>query len=308
VESPLVLQFSIALFTGMVAATFFPPIRKTIPRVVEVGLWIALFTACSLGVLSVTDPNARDLSAATVWGITQVVNNVASLLLGGIAAWISANRFAIATWLVIIAGVDVFALMLLGSIRSATPWKPRVRLGEWMELPVSTPAPALARQPALADPLAGANRRLAGASAVLATAMLARSLTFSIWAVDRVRTRRLRGVAQEGASGSRARLDSLQNGLAHLLFAVRSWYVAAGRPAVDGVVERAGGAVRTAHAAQHGLRTGAFRPGQVIDIRALVNAPSIGWYGPLGAAAPADSTRGDDDDGIQTPRPDTLAS
>ena len=31
VEVPLLLQFSIALFTGMVAATFVPPVRKAIP-------------------------------------------------------------------------------------------------------------------------------------------------------------------------------------------------------------------------------------------------------------------------------------
>lgn len=287
------LQFSIAICTGMVAATFFPPIRKAIPRVVEVGMWIALFSACALGVLSVADPNARDLSAATVWGTTQVMSNVAGLLLGGLGTWISDNRFPIATWLVIIAGVDVFALMALNSIQSATPWRPRVRLREWMELPVPAPAPDLVRRPLIADPLAGVNRRLARAGAVLATAIFSRGLAFSVWAVDSMRPGRLHNAAPEDAVGSRAGLGSLRDALAHTLFAVRSWYVAAGQPVIGRVAMRAGGVMRGA------------RSGQVIDIRALLNAPSIGWYGPLGV--PADSTS-EDEDATATPRPDTLAS
>ena len=47
----------------------------------------------------------------------------------------------------------MLALILLRSMRSATPWQPRVRLGEWMELPV--PSRASATQPVVADPLAG---------------------------------------------------------------------------------------------------------------------------------------------------------
>jgi hypothetical protein len=304
VEAPLLLQFSIALFTGMVAATFVPSVRKAIPRVVEVGLWIALFTVCGLGVLSVTDPNARDLSASTVWAADQVVNTIFGLLLGGVGTWISDNRFSLATWLIIAAGADVLALMLLSSVRSATPWQPRVRLREWMELPV--PAQAVAHRPVATDPLAGINRRLAGAGALVAAAMVAHSVDFSIRARDAMRKRRLRDVAQVGAADSRARLESLRSSVAHLQFAARSWYTAAGRPAIEGVSVRATAAARTAQAAQRSLRSGAFRPGQVIDITALLNASSIGWYGPLGAV-PADSKRGDDDGTAET-RPDTLAS
>jgi hypothetical protein len=298
------LQFCIALLTGMVAATFIPPVRKSIPKPVEVVLWIALFFFCALGLLNVSDPNARDLSASAIWASEQLINNLAGVLLGGVASWISANRYAIATWLIIVAGVDIFGLMLLGSIRSATPWRPRIRLREWMEVPV--PAPAVAPRPVVADPLAGVSRRLAGASALLGAGMLVRSLAFSIRARDAVSKDRLRDGARLGAASSRAQLESLGNALAHVQFAARSWYTAAGQPAIGGVAERAAGAARSAGAVQRSLRSGRFRPSEVIDIRALLNAPSISWYGPLGPA-PADSTRGDDD-ATDSQRPDTLAS
>ncbi len=293
-DAPLLLQFCIALFTGMVAATFVPSIRRSIPRIVEVGLWIALVTVCVLGVMSIPDSNARDLSLSALWAASQVLNTIVGLVLGGVAAWISDHRFVLATWLIIVAGVDVFALMLLNSIRNARPWQPRVRLREWMELPV--PAPALARAPVVAGPFVGANRRLTGASAVIAAGILARTLDFSIWARDTLRVQRVRDAARVGAAGSRARLESLRDAVALLQFAARSWYTAAGQPVISSATERT----------RRGLASGALRPGQVIDIRALLNAPSIGWYGRL-AVAPADSTRGDED-ATDSQQPDTLAS
>src|SRR5207247_124793 len=74
------------------------------------------------------------------------------------------------SWLVIVAGADVLALMLIKSLRSAAPWRPRVRLREWMELPVTTPA-VVAAQPMPVDHLAEVNRKLAGASALLGAAV-----------------------------------------------------------------------------------------------------------------------------------------
>ena len=79
-ELPLLLQFSIALFTGMVAVTFVPSIRKAIPRPVEVLLWIALITACGIGLLSVTDANARNLSASIFWASEKVIKTIVGLL------------------------------------------------------------------------------------------------------------------------------------------------------------------------------------------------------------------------------------
>ena len=308
VEVPLLLQFSIALFTGMVAATFVPPVRKAIPTAVEVALWLALITVCFLGVMSVTDPNARDLSFSALWAADQVLNTIVGLMLGGIGIWISDHRFAIASWLVITAGADVLALMLLHSLRNAAAWQPRVRLREWMELPVHPPAAPMP-QPVLADPLSDVNRKLAGASAVLGVAMLSRTLNLSAWLRNVMlprELRRLARVAQGGRAGSRARLESVRDATAHLQFAARSWYAAAGEPAVNGAADRATSAVRYARFAKRGPRQEVSRPGHVVDIQALLSAQSIGWYGPLSAGPPAPS-RGEDD-ATESQRPDSLAS
>jgi hypothetical protein len=259
---------------------------------------------CFLAVSSISDPNARNLSQTTLWAVDQVINTTAGLLLAGITSWISDNRFEVASWMVILAGADIFALMLLRSMRTAMPWQPRVRLREWMELPVATPAPA--KQPVAADPLSDVNRRLAGATAVLGAAMVSRSVGLSTWIRNVMlprELRRLTGAARAGRSGSRAGMESVRDATAHLGFAARSWYAAAGEPAVNGAAAKASGVMRTA---KRGLRPAAMRAAEVIDIQALLGAQSIGWYGPLGVV-PAEPSRGDEDD-TETQRPDTLAS
>ena len=300
---PLLLQFWIALFTGMVAATFLPPIRRSIPRPAEVVLWAALITACLLGVMSVTDKNARDVTMAVVWAAEQVVNTVFGLVLGGLASWISEHRFGIASWLIIVAGADLLALMLIRSIRSAAPWTPRVRLGEWMELPL--PGPAVAVRPPAADPLVWASRRLAAATSAFAIAARGRADTFSVW---------LRGVLQAQAARmrrdriqARSRWDSLGDATAHLRFAARAWYDGAGQPAMGTIADRASdAAIWTARRARSGPKPSAERAGQVIDVRALLDAQSLGWYGPMGPR-PAETSRGEIDEDTSE-RPDSLAS
>jgi len=270
VEAPLVLQFSIALFTGMVAATFVPPVRKAIPRTAEVALWIAFLTVCLLGVISVTDPSARELSASVAWAADQVINTLAGLMVGSAGVWISDHRFAITSWLLIVGGADMFALMLIRSIRSARPWQPRVRLGEWMELPVREPAPVRANVVA-PDPIA-ALRMLAGAGAVAGAAVLVVIVHAAIWYRDVLLPREALHLARAMRAGrdrSRSRLESMRDAGAHLQFAARAWYTAAGEPVISGAID-------SVRAAQRGV------PGQVIDIKALLNAPAIGWYGPLG--------------------------
>ncbi len=247
-----------------------------------------------------------------IWATDQVINTIAGLLLGGVAAWISANRFLIATWLVIFAGADLFALMLLRSIRTSRARQPRVRLREWMELPVpATAAPAPV--PAASDPLHDLNRRLAGAIMVLGAAMLARTLDMSIWIRNVLlprEARRLAHAARGGHVGSRARLESMRDAAAHLRFAARAWYAAAGEPVVTGLAGglavKANDAVRSARAARRGWRPAALRPGQVIDIQALLSAQSIGWYGPL-SAGPTQPPRGEHD-ATEPPQTDRLAS
>jgi hypothetical protein len=297
VEVPLLLQFSIALFAGMVAATFVPPVRRSIPRPVEILLWIALVSVCIIGVTSVTDPNARELSTSAAWAANQILGTMVALLLGGAGGWISDHRFPIASWMVIIAGADILALMLLGSLRSARASQPRVRLREWMELPV--PAQHVAgRQSVLADPLADVNRRIAAAAAVAGAVILARLVDASIWFRDVMLPRQTERIAHAAAVGrveSRARLESLRDATAHLQYAARAWYQAAGEPAFNELAGRA----------QRSLRPARLRAGQVIDIQALLSAQSIGWYGPM-SAGPTPSPG--EKDAAESQRSDRMAS
>jgi hypothetical protein len=303
VEGPLLLQFSIALFTGMVAATFVPPVRRAIPRPVEIVLWVAFVTVCVLGVASISDPNARELSTSALWGADQIINTTVGLMLGGLGAWISGHRFNIASWLVVIAGADAFALMFFASLRGARQWQPRVRLREWMEIPVPAHQPALARtQQAAADPIVTANQRIVTWSAIAATAAFAKMVEVSLWVRDVMvphHASRLAHAAAAGRAQSRARLDSLRDATDLLQFAARSWYAAAGEPVINEL------ASRTARAARRSLKPVALKPGELIDIQALLSAQSIGWYGPL-TAGPLLSPG--EHDAAESQRSDRLAS
>jgi hypothetical protein len=223
------------------------------------------------------------------------------ILLGSVVAWIVDHRFVIATWLVIVAGADLLLLILMRSMRTSRAAQPRVRLREWMEMPVPVSASSGHARVVSADPLVELNRRLAAGSAVLATAMLTRTVDLSIWirnVMMPLHRRRLAEAARAGHVGSRARLESLRDTAAQLQFAARAWYAAAGEPAVSGLASRARVAGRS-------LRPVALRPGQVVDIQALLSAQSIGWYGPL--MAPPESPRGEND-ADQPQQTDRLAS
>ncbi|HSS61878.1 MAG TPA: hypothetical protein VLK30_10530 [Candidatus Limnocylindrales bacterium] len=300
----LLLPFSIALLTGMVAATFVPAVHRAVPRPVEILLWVAFVSACVVGIASITDPNARELNTSVAWAANQLLSSTVGLMLGGVSAWIAEHRFVIATWLVVLVGADIFALVLMSSRREARSWQPRVRLREWMELPVASPEPVPAhRRLVVADPLANIDRRLAGASAIAGAALLATLVEASIWFRNVMVPREARRLAHAAAAGrveSRARLDSLRDATSHLQYAARSWYAAAGEPAISSL------ATHTARAARRRLKPIALKPGEVIDIQALLSAQSIGWYGPLGAA-PKTSTR-ENDVAESQPRTDRLAS
>lgn len=276
---PLLLQVWIALFTGMVAATFVPPVRKAIPRPVEIFLWAAFVTVCVVSVANINDPNARELSTSAVWGADQIVNTAVSLMVGGLGGWIVDHRFPIASWLVIVAGTDIFALILLQSKRRAEPWRPRVRLGEWFEVPLPAREP-VASQPARPAPARSGrlNRRLATLKSEVATTAMAKSIELSV---------SLREVAAEHVE-PRTRAEWLRDASEHLWFAARSWYTAAVEPVVG-----------------HLLRPAPPAPGEVIDIQALLGAPHIGWYGPLPLAPkPSPWER----DAAESHRTDRLAS
>src|SRR3989475_1448331 len=171
------------------------------------------------------------------------------------------------------------------------------------------PPPAVGR--ASSAPLLAVDRRLASATMVLVAAVHSRRVDMSIWIHNVLlprEARRLATAADAGRVGSRARLESLRDAAAHLQFAARAWYSAAGEPAVrglaGGLAVNANHAVRSARATRRGLRAQA--PDQVIDIQALLSAQSIGWYGPL-TAGPTQPPRGEHD-AAEPPQTDRLAS
>ena len=280
-EVPLLLQFSIALFTGMVAATLVPPVRKSIPRPVEILAWTALVVACVIGVMSLTSPDARELTTSAVWGIDQVLSTLVGLLGAGFVGWLGDNRFAVATVAVFAVGVDILALAMLHSYRKGRGWQPQVRLVEWMELPrLTVPVAQPVAVPYALDEL---NRKSAAAAAIAGAAVLTWLVNFAIWSRDVMLPRqaeRLARAAEVGRVGSRAGLESFRDTASQLQFAARAWYTAAGAPAVNDLTSKATDAVRVVTSRRAAEAPG-LAPGRAADIHVLLSAQSIGWYGPM---------------------------
>lgn len=295
-------EVSIALCTGMVAATLVPPVRKAIPRPIEMGMWAALVVACFIGVLNMTNPNARELTASAFWGVDRVINTLVGLLGAGVLSWLAEHRFAIATWVMFIFLADIVALAVLHSYRQRYGWQPRVRLGECMELPRL----AEAQQPiAVPHALDDLNRRLAAATAVAGAAFLTSLINFLIWMRDVMLPSQAERLAKATAAGrieSRARLESLRDTALRLQFAARAMYTVAGASAASGFAERASEAVRSAGDGQRAAAE--FASGKVAEIRVLLNGRSIGWYGLVG---PAPVVQGEEDED-ESRQPGRLAS
>ncbi|HEY0830430.1 MAG TPA: hypothetical protein VGE99_04755 [Candidatus Dormibacteraeota bacterium] len=298
---PLLLQFSIALCTGMVAATLVPPVRRVVPRPIEIALWAVLVIVCVIGAMSITNPQARELTAAAFWGVDQVIMTFAGLLGAGLTGWLRDNSFGLATCLTIACGVDVLVLALSRSYRKGRAWQPRVRLYEWMELPRLTSPAAPAAVPYAVDAL---SRRLEAAMAVAGAALLASLVELMIWSRDVMlpqQVARLGRAAAAGRVGSRAGLESLRDTASQLQFAARAWYVAAGAPAVNGLAVRATETVRTIGSGRTDEGAPDVTAGRVVDIRVLASALSIGWYGPMRPASTV-LREEDEDESQQTGR------
>jgi hypothetical protein len=300
VEVPLLLQFSIALFTGMVAATLVPPVRKSIPRPVEILAWTALVVACVIGIISITSPNARELTTSAVWGVDQVISTLVGLLGAGFVGWLADNRFTVATVIMFVLGTDILALALVHSYRKSRGWQPQVRLLEWMELPRLAPA---APQPVPAPyGLDELNRKWGAAAAIAGATLLTWLVNFAIWSRDVLLPRqaeRLAHAAAVGRVGSRAGLESLRDTASQLQFAARAWYTAAGAPAVNDLAAKATTAVRSVRTGR-----GAEAPGllsRAAEVRVLLSTQSIGWYGPI-RPAPVAREEEDEDASRQTDR------
>ena len=286
----------------MVAATLVPSVRRVVPLPVEMALWAVLVVVCVIGVLSITNLHAQELTASAFWGVDQVINTLVGLLGAGAVAWLLDNRFTIATCAVVAVGIDVMALALLASHKKGQGWQPRVRLYEWMELPreaVATTQPA--EVPYALDEL---NRKWAAALAVAGAALLTWLVNFLIWARDVLLPRQAGRLARAAATGrveSRARLEALRDTAAQLQFAARAWYAVAAAPAVNGLATKATDAVRTIG---RGAEETELRPGRMVDIRILLSAQSLGWYSPM---RPAPTIHAEEDE-VESQETGRLAS
>ena len=128
----VVSELLIVLFAGMVG---FAIMRRGVSRPVELVLWIGLVWVCVLGVTSTHDKQTRALTAAAVWGSTQIMGTIAGLTGQGITTWIYENRMTVADWVILLFGLDLLVLVLLRTHRKTRAWRPRVRLRDWMEMP-----------------------------------------------------------------------------------------------------------------------------------------------------------------------------
>jgi hypothetical protein len=305
VEVPLLLQFSIALFTGMVLSTFIPPVRRSIPRPVEVLMWIALATVCAMGILGITDRHARELTASVAWGADQLINTMAALLGAGVMGWISEHRFPIATMVVLLVAVDLLALVIMRSRRTAERSRPRVRLGEWMELPRPGTEPGPVDSASVTGNL---SRRVTEDLAFAGLALVTPAVKVATWARDVVVPRGARRLVRAAATGSvrsRAGLETLRDTAAELRFASRAWYTAVGAPAVGGLAAGAAGAMRSAAAAGRAAGSRGGVAGRLIHIDAFLSAQATGWSG-LSITGPDGPTESEGDGAEQ--RSDRLAS
>jgi hypothetical protein len=138
----MISEFLIALFAGMVAIATF---RRNTPRAVEVVLWVGLIWVCVLAVTSARDQQSRALTGAALWGASQMVGTIAAMAQQSVMQWLFDRRFFIADWVVLLFGVCLLLLTLLMTRREAMGWQPRVRLGEWMEIPRIAQQPHRAR-------------------------------------------------------------------------------------------------------------------------------------------------------------------
>jgi len=291
---PLLLQFSIALFTGMVAATLVPPVRRVVPRPIEIVLWSVLVVACVIGIISITDPRARELTVSAFWGVDQIIGTLGGLLGAGLTGWLVENRFTIANWVAVGCGIDIFVLALLRSYRKGRAWQPRVRLYDWMELPRLAPAGEPVQAPYAIDEL---NRKWAAAMLIAGAATFAWLIQLLIWARDEVLPRQARRVARAAMVGreeSRAGLEALRDRVLLFRFAASAWYTAAGAPAVSSASARATDAVRKIGSGR-GVDGGELMPRRMVDIRVLLSAQSSGWYGPMRPGPTEQGEEGEDD-------------
>jgi hypothetical protein len=279
VGAPLGLQFSIALCTGMVAATFAPSVRRSIPRWFEIALWVALIFVCWLGLASISQPQVRELTDSVNWAASQILSTLLGLVGAGVLDLLSSNRFGIANAVVTLFGADLLALALVSTHRLGRGWQPEVRLRDWMEFPKVAPAPALV--PLESTAIDELNGRLAAATAVAGAAAATWSVQFLIWARDVGLPRaeeRLALAAAVGRVETKVWLESVRETARELESGARTRF-AGSAPEVNKLALRVAAILNGVVDAEQRLAPMAAKPAQVIDLQALRIAQSLGRFG-----------------------------
>jgi len=264
----------------MVAATLAPAVRRTIPRWFEIAVWVALIFVCWLGIASIREPHARELTDSVNWAAGQIATTLLGLAGAGVHDALVANRFTIANAMVTLFGADVLALALISSYKEGRSWQPQVRLGEWLEFPAATAITATAAEPA-PDAIDEVNERWAAATSTAGAAAATWSVQFLIWARDvglpRTEERLALAVAV-GRVETKVWLESVRETAGELEAGARSFYQESA-PEVNKLALRVAAILNGVTDAEQRLTPGTRRLAQVVDIQALRIAQSLGRSG-----------------------------
>jgi hypothetical protein len=274
------LQFTIALCVGLVAVTFAPRVRRSIPRWFEIALWVAMVFVCWIGIASVNEPHARELTDAVNWAAGQIVRMLLGLAGASVLDTLAANRFAIANAVVTLFGADLLALALVSTYREGRAWQPQVRLRDWHELPLVTKQAVVAAGP-VPYAIDALNEKWAAATATAGAAAATWSVQFLIWARDvglpRAEERLALAVAV-GRVETKVWLESVRETARELESSARTLYETS-TPEANKLALRVAAILNGVTDAEHRLTPGAANIAQVVDIQALRILQSLGRTG-----------------------------
>jgi hypothetical protein len=264
----------------MVAATLVPSIRRSMPRWFEITTWVSLIFVCWLGIATIKEPHARELTASVNWAAGEILNTLLGLAGMSIVDAMLVHRFTIANVVVTLFGADLLALALLSSHREGRAWQPAVRLRDWMELPAA-PAPMPAEGADVPTGIDVLNERWAAASTAAGAAAATWSVQFLIWARDVGLPRaeeRLALALAVGRVETKVWLESVRETARELEDAARL-RVAASGPEINKLALRVAAILNGVTDAEQRVAPTTGKLAQVVDIQALRIAQSLGRLG-----------------------------
>jgi hypothetical protein len=287
----------------MVAATFAPSVRRSIPRWFEIALWVALIIVCWLGIASISQPQVRELTDSVNWAVGRILSTVLGLLGASVIDVLLAHRFGIANTVVTLFGACLLALALISTRRQGLGWQPQVKLRDWMEFPRAA-APALVTVQAGPSAIDELNERLAAATAVAGAAAATWSVQFLIWARDVGLPRaeaRLALAAAVGRVETKVWLESVRETARELDWGTPTRFASGSAVEVNKLALRVAAILNGVVDAEQRIAPGAHNLAQVVDLQALRIAQTLGR---IDRAA----STGEKEDGNVSEHPDRLAS